>query len=163
MTRMCVSLLACAVLALGGCGGDDDPSSPGSAAKPLTTDAYLTRAGQICSDTEARQAQFESRLATIDQKNLRAAATIIEDALKTTRAGFGRVKALKPPASKQAVVEDYVAAVERLLDSREKLVGAARDNDRAAGRKASAEGDTLDRAADRLGARAGLDACKDTF
>jgi hypothetical protein len=162
---MCVWLLACAVLALGGCGGDDGDSSSsgGSGGKPLTKAAYLIRAGQICSDTEAEQAKFKSRIATIDQDNLPAGAAIIADALKITRQGFDRLKALSPPASDRAIVDHYVAAVERLLGSRDKLVDAARKNNRSAGLKASREGDKLDVVADRLGARAGLDACDDTI
>jgi hypothetical protein len=83
--------------------------------------------------------------------------------LEVTRDGYDRLKALSPPAAEAAPVTGYLAAVERLLDSREKVVAPLRDDDRAAAAKVASADDRLDAQQDRLGDALGLDACSNVF
>jgi hypothetical protein len=99
----------------------------------------------------------------VDRGDLETAAPIIEDALKTTRAGYQRLHALSPPAADQARADAYLTAVDQRLDSLARLAEAARNGDRAAGKQAATEIDTLGDAQRPLGRRLGLDECSDTF
>jgi len=167
MFRTYTPVLACVALAIGGCGGDDDGSSPGGsnppAEKRLTKTEYVAQANRICKDTEIAQETFDDRIDKLDRGDLPAAAPILEDALETTREGYDRLKALSPPAADQAQVDAYLAAVQRLLTSLDKLTAAARDDDRAAGRRAVAEGEKHDDEQEPLAERLGIDNCVDVF
>lgn len=170
MLRMYVPVLACAVLVVGGCGGDnDDDGSSGSGAQSppaqtrLTKAEYVTQANKICSDTEDAQEEFDDKLDDLDRNDLPAAAPIIEDGLETTREGYDKLKALSPPAADQAEVDAYLAALDRLLDAYDGLAKAARDDDRAAGQRVAAEVQKLDDAQEPLGEALGLDDCEKIF
>jgi hypothetical protein len=166
MFRTYVPVLACVALAVGGCGGDDDedPSAGGPPAeKRLTKAEYVAQANGICSDTKDAQKEFDDKADDLDRDDLPAAAPIIEDALKVTRAGYERLKALSPPAADQARVDAYLAAVDRLLDSRDQLTEALRDDDRTAARKHAATGGELYADQKPLAAALDLDDCRNIF
>jgi hypothetical protein len=169
MLRTYVPVLAGAALAFAGCGGNDDNSSAGNAGQRpaaqtrLTHGEYAAQGNKICKDTEAAQKPFDDRINKVDRGDLETAAPIIEDALKTTRVGYRRLHALSPPAADQARADAYLTAVDQRLDSLARLAEAARNGDRAGGKKAATEIDTLGDAQQPLGTRLGLDECSDTF
>ncbi len=80
-----------------------------------------------------------------------------------TRDGYEKLKALSPPAAEEARVTEYLTAVERLLDNREKVVQPLRDEDRAAAAKVASAADGFDAKQDRLGDALGLDDCSNLF
>ena len=166
MFRRYVPVLVCVALAAGGCGGDDsdDPATGDAApAQELTKAEYVARANSICSDTEDAQKAFDTRIDRLKRNDLRTAAHIIEDALKSTREGYDRLRALTPPASDKAQVKEYLASVQRLLQSRVRLTAALLDNDPAAARKVATQDDKLDAEQRRLAERLGLGDCNNTF
>ncbi|HVF77117.1 MAG TPA: hypothetical protein VNA28_02370 [Solirubrobacteraceae bacterium] len=146
---------------LAGCGGDDDTSSSGE--DRLTKAEYTTQANKVCSDIAEEQTEYEDRIDNLDRGDLKAAAPIIEEVLEKTRAGFDRLKALSPPHSEREKVAAYLQSVERLLASRDKLTEAARNDDSAAGEKASEEGDKLDAEQEGLADRLALNDCDNVF
>jgi hypothetical protein len=164
-----VPVLVGTALVFGGCGGGGDSSSAGdpgqkpAAQTRLTHGEYVAQGNKICKDTEAAQKPFDDRINKVERGDLETAAPIIEDALKTTRAGYQRLHALSPPAADQARADAYLTAVDQRLDSLARLAAAARDGDRAGGKKAATELDTLGGAQQPLGRRLGLDECSDTF
>jgi hypothetical protein len=166
MFKTYVPVLAFAALALGGCGGDEDSSSAEktpAAQTRLTQAEYVAQANKICKDTEDAQKEFDDKMDKIDRGDLEGAAPIIEGAVKTTRTGYDRLKALSPPAADEARVGAYLTAVDQQLESRDRLVEALRDDDRAAARKAADDGDRLGEASRRLGNGLSLDDCSNTF
>ncbi len=168
MLRTYVPLLACVALLTGGCGGDDDDSSDGGGRgeqpeQRLTKAEYVAQANRICTDTADVQEDYEERIESLDRGDLEAAAPVIEEVLDKTREGYERLRALSPPAAQEADVRAYLASVERLLATRDKLTQAARDDDRAAGERAGDEGDKIDVEQERLAERLGLDACENIF
>jgi hypothetical protein len=77
--------------------------------------------------------------------------------------GYEKLKALSPPAAEEARVTEYLTAVERLLDNREKVVQPLRDEDRAAAAKVASADDGFAAKQDRLGDALGLDDCSNLF
>jgi hypothetical protein len=161
--------LACCALLVSGCGGDsEDSSSSGSssgadAAKPLTKAEYVAQGNKICKDTRKAQKPFDDRADNLDRSDLPAAGKLFEEALVVTRDGYDRLKALSPPAADEAQVTEYLTAVERLLDNREKVIEPLRNDDRAAAAKVASADDGLDAKQDRLGDALGLNACSNIF
>ena len=162
-------VLACLVLLVSGCGGDDDDSSPSGAPsradapKPLTKAEYVTQGNKICRDAAKAQEPFDDEADKLDRDDLPAAGKLFEDALEVTRDGYDRLKALSPPAAEEAPVTEYLSAVDRLLDNRQKVIQPLRDDDRAAAAKVAAADDSLDARQDRLGDALGLDDCSNVF
>jgi hypothetical protein len=169
MFRKFAPVLACVTLLVSGCGGDDDGSSPSgsssdaNAAKPLTKAEYVAQGNKICRDTEKAQEPFDDRADELDRDDLEAAGQLFEEAFAVTRDGYEKLKALSPPAAEEARVTEYLTAVERLLDNREKVVQPLRDEDRAAAAKVASADDGFAAKQDRLGDALGLDDCSNLF
>lgn len=168
MFRKFAPVLACVALLVSGCGGDEDDSSTSGLssdadAKPLTKAEYVAQANKICKDTKQAQEPFDDRADDLDRDDLPAAGKLLEDASEVTRDGYDRLKALTPPAAEKARVTEYLTAVERLLDNRERVIPPLRDDDRAAAAKIASADDGLDATQDRLGDALGLEDCSNVF
>jgi hypothetical protein len=169
MFRTYVAVLACAALSVGGCGGGEDSSSAGNSGQTtaaqtrLTHGQYVARANKICKDTGDAEQEYLDRANKLERGDLKARAPIIADALKVTRAGYDRLKALSPPAADKAQVDAYLTTIDRRLDLLAQAAEAARGGDRAAAKKAAADSNGLDSAQDPLVRQLGLEECKRTF
>ncbi|MGH8824783.1 MAG: hypothetical protein ACRDVN_09930 [Jiangellaceae bacterium] len=97
-------VLVLGVLALSGCGGDDDPGASGSAATDSPTgepsaEATGGDAGSFCEQVEAARDQLDSVVDGDALADPSAALDVVEEALDTMRS-------IEPPAE---IAEDWTA------------------------------------------------------
>jgi hypothetical protein len=121
----------------------------------------LGRAGEPV--TRKAQKPFDDKADDLDRNDLPAAGKLIEEAFDVTRDGFDRLNALSPPAAEKVRVTEYLTAVDRLPDNREKVIEPLRQGNRAAAIKITSADEGLDAKQDRLGDALGLTGCSNVF
>lgn len=169
MLRRCVPLLACLILAVVGCGEEDDASSAGGKAADsrLTKDEWIERADAICLKTEDAQAEIADRIAEIRSRSYRGAfkkfVGVVEDSVAETRDGFDRLRALRPPADDEAEVDEWLSAVNEMLGTYDDLIVAVRKDNRRRLVKAIREGRRIDGEQEILADLLGLVDCRTVF
>ena len=164
MHRTCVAILGAAILAVAGCGGEDDAGQ--SSAKPLTKAPFIERADAICREVKRAQQPHTDRVRALARgDDLRRVAPILEAALAQTRKGRDRLGTLRAQAPREdrATLDAYFAAADRLLAAGERLAAAAKSGDRAEGRRVAAGADALSEEQQRHADEYGFEDCGDVF
>ncbi|MBA2475745.1 MAG: hypothetical protein H0V40_07310 [Actinobacteria bacterium] len=153
-----------AVLALAGCGGDDDDAArpaqtqapPRSVTLPSTgprqTD-WAAKADAICS-------AFQARIDALPQPAQPAeVATLVENTIVLARDEQRRLRTLRPPPRQTAAVRLFLAALDRSIIALERLQRAAEAQDDREAQKAIQLGEAAGRDAARQGDLLGLQIC----
>jgi hypothetical protein len=110
------SFLFLAVVLAAGCGG-------GGGGKPLTRDAYATKADAICG----KYTQQTKALA--NPSNLSDLADVADKTLPILDHAISDLRKLKPPADEQSTVDQWLAQVENLKGDLKEIRDKAKTND----------------------------------
>lgn len=108
-----VLLVACAAIAIAGCGGDDDSSSTGGS-------DFVAQANAICVDVSTQSAALTPPTNEVQSfvKYTEGGLAIIEPALK-------KMQALTPPEDQKQEFEAYLAAIKKQIQIEESMHDAA--------------------------------------
>ena len=114
-TSLAILLAAGALIA--GCGGGGGDETTASSTGPLTKDAYIARADQICAQGtltvgQAGREQFGSSQPTKEQA-VQFGQDVVVPSLEDTLA---KLRALEPPAGDQTATSSIYDALEQAVD-----------------------------------------------
>lgn len=162
MFRTFAPVLVGMALALGGCGEDAGSSAgdePGQSR--LTKEEYLLQADAICAETVEQTRRIGDRVAGVRARNFsKQVAALLRAQAKEIRAGYRRVKALRPPLGDQPQVDEYLATVQDVIDANDDYITALRTKRRTAMLRALREGRRADGEQEILADLLGLVDCR---
>ena len=125
----------------------------GGGSTRLSKQEFAKRADALCAKytsdlKKLGQPQSFPELAAFTDKAVPLAQRLIDD-----------TKKLKPPQDEQALVDQWNAQNQKLVDAIESLGAAARKNDRKAAQQALQSGNTANARSNALGTQLGMTAC----
>ena len=113
----CVALLF--VLVLPGCGGGDGESE----------ESFVDQADVVCSEAEQEISQLPQPQDPTDPLQL---ATFLERAVPAARSQVAELKQLERPEEQRAQINELLAALDAEVDAAERMLAAAKREDREA-------------------------------
>ena len=103
-----LGLGAALLIAISGCGGDDEPSNVEQAKQPdasLPKPQYIRRTDAICRDYHPRLRDLQDEIhAAAERHDLDAVADRLQAALDLTRTEFSKLRAIPRPKRDRAVI-----------------------------------------------------------
>jgi len=129
------------------------PAGGGGSGGPPPKSDFAKQADAICARYND---QIEEVRAPVDPSQLAAS---LRGANKIARKELADLRALDPPPGREATTLNFIAALERVVGSVEKLADATDANDAAGAQAAIAEADVESDEARRLAGKLGLEEC----
>jgi protein-tyrosine-phosphatase len=124
-----------AAFALSACSEDGSatPEDEGGQSGPLTKEEYITRADEICEETEHRIQALEPPSTTNDLDDYADAIGEISDE------GIGELRALRPPPEDAETIRRLIGNIERSVELLPEYARAAQSQDAARFRQVEAQ------------------------
>ena len=140
--RALLTATAClAVLALAGCGGDDDSADADATPASLTRAEYIERADEVCQELYEQRDPLEVQAAEAGQRgDTDTAAQTFENAVEITANRVADLEGLPIPVGEEQRVEAFVENARATIEPAEQAAAALRDEDAAELEAASRRG-----------------------
>lgn len=121
-----------AVLALAGCGGDDDSADTDAAPASLTRAEYIERADAVCQELYEQRDPLEVQAAEAGQLgDADTAAQTFENAVEITANRVADLEALPVPAGEERSIHAFTENARATIEPAEQAAAALRDGDAA--------------------------------
>jgi hypothetical protein len=118
-----------AATSLSACSGKQESAASGNPSGRLTKAQFIARGDAVCKEIE----QVPDTIpAPADTSDIGAVADYIQQGLDKTRPKVEQFKALRPPASDQAVADRLKSTYDQLLAKEVEVIAAARAHNQAA-------------------------------
>jgi hypothetical protein len=141
------ALLLFTVLALSGCGGDDDGG------EQLTREEYAAQADAICT-------RYNERVRSLQNpRNIEELAEAADKTLPILDDAIGDLRELRPPESDEATADEWLDQVELLKADLEKIRDEAEDNDLPGVREAVPSAQQHNDRSNELAMQLGMSVC----
>ncbi len=152
-------LLLCAagLIAVAGCGGDDD-GEPGGDAAPTTEAEFVTQVEEVCGAAQARSDELRQDLGDTPALSPEA-VPVLEDTVAAVDELLAGLSGIDPPAGKADAYEEYLAAFEESSNILPGLINALEAGDQAAAEELAVELNEVDPQLEPLTRELGIEDC----
>ena len=152
-------LLACVagLIAVAGCGGDDDGDSDGDAA-PTTDAEFVAQVEEACGAAQARSQELEQELGETSVFSPEA-IPVLEDTVVAVDEFLAALSEIEPPADKVDTYDEYLAAFEESTNILPGVINAVEAGDQAAAEELAVELNEVDPTLEPLTRELGIEDC----
>jgi hypothetical protein len=157
MRKLVLLVCAAGLIAVAGCGGDDDGDAGGDAA-PTTDAEFVAQVEEACGAAAARSEELRQELGETPAVSPEA-VPVLEDTVVAVDEFVAALSEIEPPADKADTYDEYLAAFEESTNILPGLINALEAGDQAAAEELAVELNEVDPNLEPLTRELGIEDC----